>query len=309
MVKPFENAVFAMQKGEISDIVETSFGFHIIKLEDIIPARIKPLAEVREEIKSTLEKEAAKNQAFSKANKAYEDIILAGSMENYAKSSDTPPLETEFFTRKAPPNGDDSPARNIVRNPLFLNAAFSLQKGELSSLIDVGSGYAIIYVKDFKLPEIMPLDTIRTRVEKDYIADKATQLAREAAETFLTKLRAGDEDEAEWEKEIQQRGLKLEETAFVTRAGRNGLKLPTAAVEQGFLLSAAHPYPDEIAVNNSTFYVYKFKQRREPIAEDVAEKKEELRDRILEEKKRDLLTAWMENLKSRAEITVNTALL
>jgi peptidyl-prolyl cis-trans isomerase D len=309
MVKPFEDAVFAMQKGDISDIVETSFGFHIIKLEDIIPPSIKPLAEVREEITSTLDQEAAKNRAYSSASKAYEDIILAGSMEKYAESGTTPPLETEFFTRKAPPGGDGSPARNIVRNPLFLNAAFSLQKGELSSLVDLGSGYAIIYVKDFKQPEILPLDEVRTRVQKDFIADRATQLARKAAETFLTELRATGEKKADWEAGIQQRGLKLEETAFVTREKRGGLKLPAAAVEQGFRLSANHPYPDEIAASNTTFYVYKFKQRKEPSPEIIAKKEEELRTSLLEEKKRDLLTAWMENQKSKAEITVNEALL
>jgi len=230
-------------------------------------------------------------------------------LEKYAESSTTPPLETEFFTRKDPPSGDDSPTRNIVRNQLFLNAAFSLQKGELSSLVDLGTGYAIIYVKDFKPPEILPLDKVRTRVQEDYIADRATELAREGAETFLANLRAVGEDQADWETEIQQRGLKLEETAFVTRENRGGLKLPAAAVAQGFRLSAAHPYPEEIATSNTTFYVYKFKQRKEPSADVMAKKEEELRTSLLEEKKRDLLTAWMENQKSRAEITVNEALL
>jgi peptidyl-prolyl cis-trans isomerase D len=309
MVKPFDDAVFALENGGISEIVETSFGFHIIKLEEIVPPHITPLAEVQEQIRAILSKDAAKNSAFGAANKAYEDIILAGSMEKYAEAGATAALETDFFTQQSPPAGDDSPARKIVSNPLFLNAAFALQKGELSSLVDLGNSYAIIYVKDFKAPATMPLDEVREQVREHYTADWAEQLAREAAEDFLARLSKTGEEKAEWEAEIQQFGLKLQETDFVGRDGSGGLELPTTAIRQGFRLSAEHPYPQEIAVSNTTFFVYKFQQKKEPTAESLAEKDSELRSRLLEEKKRDLLTAWLENQESRAEITINDKLL
>jgi peptidyl-prolyl cis-trans isomerase D len=309
MVKPFDDAVFGLEQGGISEIVETSFGYHVIKLEEIVPPRITPLAEVQEEIRANLSKEAAKNRAFGAANKAYEDIILAGSMEKYSEVGDTAALETEFFTQQSPPAGDDSPARKIVSNPLFLNAAFALQKGELSSLVDLGTSYAIIYVKDFKPPATMPLDEVLEQVRQHYIADRAEHLAREAAEDFLARLGKTGAEKAEWEAEIQQLGLKLKETDYVGRDGSGGLELPTTAIREGFRLSAGHPYPEEIAVSNTTFYVYKFQQKKEPTAESMAEKNEELRSRLLEEKKLDLLTAWLENQESRAEITINDKLL
>jgi peptidyl-prolyl cis-trans isomerase D len=308
MVKPFEDAVFALENGGISEIVETSFGYHIIKLEEIVPPHITPLTEVQKDIRATLSREAAKNSAFAAANKAYEDIILAGSMEKYAAASDTAALETDFFTRQSPPAGDGSAARKIVSNPLFLNAAFALQKGELSSLVDLTTSYVIIYVKDFKPPVIMSLDEVREQVQENYIADRAEQLAREAAEQFLAGLSKTGAEKAEWEAEIQQLGLKLQETDYVGRGG-SGLELPATAIEQGFRLSAEHPYPEEIAISNTTFYVYKFQQKKEPTAESMAEKEEELRGRLLEEKKRGLLTAWLENQESRAEITINDKLL
>jgi peptidyl-prolyl cis-trans isomerase D len=309
MVKPFDDAVFGLEQGDISEIVETSFGYHVIKLEEIVPPRITPLAEVQEEIRANLSKEAAKNSAFGAASKAYEDIILAGSMEKYAAAGDTAALETEFFTRQSPPAGDGSAARKIVSNPLFLNAAFALQKGELSSLIDLTTSYVIIYVKDFKPPVIMSLDDVRDQVQEHYIADRAEQLAREAAADFLARLRETGAEKADWEAEIQQLDLKLQETDFVGRSSGGAAELPPSVIEQGFRLSADYPYPEEIAVNNTTFYVYKFQQKKEPTAESMAEKEEELRTRLLEEKKQSLLTAWIENQESRAEITINDKLL
>jgi len=297
-----------LEQGGISEIVETSFGYHIIKLEEVVPPRITPLTEVQAEILANLSKEAAKNSAFGAANKAYEDIILAGSMEKYGAAGDTAALETEFFTRQSPPTEDGSAARKIVSNTQFLNAAFALQKGELSSLVDLGTSYAIIYVKDFKPPVVMPMAEVREQLQKDYTGKQAEQLAREAAENFLKRLRETGEEKADWEAGIQQLGLKLQETDFMDRSG-GGTELPPSAIEQGFRLSAEQPYPQEIASSNSTFYVYKFQQQKAPTAETMAEKEEELRSQLLEEKKRDLLTAWIENQESRAEITINDKLL
>ena len=52
MVKPFEDAVFTLKKGEISDIVRTTFGFHIIKLDDLKKSSIIPLADVEDKIRN-----------------------------------------------------------------------------------------------------------------------------------------------------------------------------------------------------------------------------------------------------------------
>lgn len=87
MVKSFDEAVFSLEPGAVSEVVETTFGFHIIKLEEVQPAHIIALDEVRDEIVAHLKYKGGKDLAFLQANQAYKDIIAAGSIEQYIEKS------------------------------------------------------------------------------------------------------------------------------------------------------------------------------------------------------------------------------
>ena len=311
MVKPFEDAVFSLTEGDISGIVRTRFGFHIIKLEKIIPQKVKTFEEARKQIAFNLKREKAASLAFDKANKAYEDIILAGSLDKFAEESEVKVHETDFFSRQSTPSADAS-EQSILSDPTFLNAAFALKKGELSSLVDLGRAYAIIYAKDIKEPEISPLEEVGEQVRNDYIAEEAEGLARKAAEDFLAAVADSKEEGTSWEKEVEKRGLIPEETDLLSRHDleeSGSMKLPAAVIEKGFGLSNEKPYPEQIEADGNTFYVFRFKEKQEPQPQLFAEEQEEFKARLLDEKRRNLLTAWFANLEAKAKITVNKELL
>jgi len=298
MVKSFDDAVFAMNKGDISDVVETPFGFHIIKLEDVTPARVKPLEEVRPLIIARLQQEKGQNQAIAAANAAYEQIMLAGSLEKYAESSGSTLQETGFFEKKNPPQG-------IVADPAFLNAAFSLGKGELSSLVEMSEGYAIIYVSDIKPPEVPALETVKDKVQKDYIDAKAREIAAQKAADMLAAVRGGKKFDAM----AAEYGVKIEESAYFSRQNPYGTDLPTAVVQEGIKLSSVLPYPEKEISEGDASYVFRFAEKKETDPAVFSEKSEQYEEQLKDENTNALMAAWLNSLREKAEIEKNEKLM
>ena len=129
----------------------------------------------------TLQQQEAESLTFQLANDAYEGIIAAGSFAQYAEGTH-PGIdiqETDFFTRSTAPT-------ILKTDTQFLDKAFALNKGELSSLIKGQSGYAILYAEDIKQPQIPAFEAKKDILTRDYKKAQAQELAEKAA----TDLRA-----------------------------------------------------------------------------------------------------------------------
>ncbi|MBW1723360.1 MAG: SurA N-terminal domain-containing protein [Deltaproteobacteria bacterium] len=295
MLKPFEEAAFKLKKGEISGLVRTSFGFHIIKVEDIREPRTKKLEEVRQEILDELGKIARSDFAHEKALALIDQMPYDVDLEVYAKEHHVPVKSTDFFAENEPiPEiGGDSKLRKTL---------FSLEKKEITDLMEVNEKFYIFQVADKKPSYLPELQEVRGEVEKDFRAYLASQRAKKAAEAFLKQARDGKD----WKKLIaSQKGLTAEETTFFKRIGAiDPIGFASDLQEAAFGLDKDHPYPEKVFENEEGVYVIRWEAYKAADQEEFEKEKERYRATLFRVKQGALLSDWINALRKKAEIEI-----
>jgi len=180
MVKNFETAAFKLKPGELSNIVETPFGYHIIKVEESTEAGVKPLVDVIEDVKTGLLVEKARQFAYEKAMDAYNINRKSGDLDAAATSNDLGIKETGFFTREGAIDG-------IGKEPAIVQAAFTLKQGELARPVQTTQGIFLISLKELQPSRLPELDEVKSKVESAYRASQAQTYAKELADQLLAK--------------------------------------------------------------------------------------------------------------------------
>jgi len=297
MVKQFDEAVFLMQPGDISEVVETVFGYHIILLEEVRPEAVKSFEDVHDEIAQQMIQQEVSEITKQRARKAYEDIIRSGSLDNYKEQAGADVIETEYFSKSSP---TDSP----VSDPKFLQVAFKLKKGELSSLVQTDAGFAILFVDDIKSPEVPELDAVKEKVVEDYKKTTSVELAKEAAGKLLidSKERKSLENET--------MGDQVKHSEFITRSKPNeGGETPILVIQEAFKLSAKEFFPELPISQGEIFYVFQVVERSQG-------------DELIDENQKKLVTEqlqltaqnriyenWISWMQSNADIWINEQIL
>jgi peptidyl-prolyl cis-trans isomerase D len=287
-VPEFEKTAFGLPKGDISDLVKTQYGLHIIKVLDKEIAHTKPFDEVKESIKSPLVLAKADKIASDQADQLSSTIRRSSkiSLDDLAKQFHLSVGETR------PVSATDA-ILELANSQEAKDSIFRLRQGDVSTPIRTDRGYLVLSVKEILPSHQGSLDEVRDRVVTELKQQKAGELARQRADELAKRVKAGEKFE------VVAKNLGLEPKTSDPIA-RNG-SIPGAA--SGKQLAAAFQakpgdVPPPLSLG-STWFVYRVTEKQEPNPADFDKQKKELTDQVLQSKRTVAFDAFRTALENR----------
>jgi peptidyl-prolyl cis-trans isomerase D len=296
MVKPFEDAVFALKENQISDVVRSDFGFHIIQLTGVKAEQGKPLEQVRGEIVAELKSQGAAKKyaeiAEGFTNTVYEQAdSLKPAADKYKLTIQQSPL----IAKGVPTPGPFGNAK--LNKALFSDDAIKNKRN--TEAVEVAPNTLMAArIVEYKPAALVPLETVKADIEKRLSREEAGKLARADGEARLAKLNKGEQVEAAW-------GV----ARSVLRVG--AANLPPAAATAIFKADASKlPSYVGTALPDGGYGLYRVAKVKSFVAgEKPTPQEDQLRKQYTQLVAEEEFGAWLSTLRQRFPVSVNKAVL
>jgi len=196
MVKPFEDAAFSLKKSDISDIVESEFGYHIIQLTDIKAPKAQSFEALRPSLEADLKKQQAQRK-FAEMAETFSNTVYeqSDSLKPVAEKLKLSVQKASKVARNAESQNPQS--KNLLNNPALLQALFSeasLQKQRNTEAIEVAPNTLVsARVVKHQPAAALALTEVKDLVKRNLTQDKAAEMAKVQGEQKLANLKTSAE--------------------------------------------------------------------------------------------------------------------
>jgi peptidyl-prolyl cis-trans isomerase D len=298
-VPEFEKTAFGLDKGQISDLVKTQYGFHMIKVLDKETARTKTFDEVKDSLRAPMVLQQADQQAAQAADQLAKAIRQSNkvSLDDLAK-------QYQLTVSQTRPISVTDPILELGNSKEVKDAIFRLRQNELSLPIRTDRGYVVLSVQQITPAHQGSLEEVREQVVNDLKQEEAGKLAKTKAEELAKRVKAGEKFEAA----AKALGLEAKTSDLISR---NDSISGAASGKQ--LGEAFQMKPGDVGAPMSlgnTWMVYRVETKEEANPNDFEKQKKSLTEQLLQTKRsvayEAFKTALDNRLKQEGKVKLNT---
>ncbi len=282
------SAIAALPAGQTSNVVQSALGFQIFQVEEKHTAHVKSLEEVKAQIEPVLAAQKAANEAESLSNTLESQARTTG-LANAAKKNGLQLYSTGLVART-----DSLPA--VGQAPEFMSAAFSVQANNPPEMVRLAQGSAIFQVTEIKPPQTPAFEQIRDRVESDFKQQQASQLLAQKIQQLADRARA--------EHNLKKAAAEVGATVKTSDLVGPQAQVPDIGALSGPAAVVFDMKPGQISDPIQTGRggaVLALTDRQEPSPAAFDQQKEQLRETLLSDKRRDIFNQFLDSLRNRLE--------